>query len=126
MNKDYLNKEFLIGAGTGLLINRTIRKNSSDFWLKLGAKAAEIRMAAYNQAIKEGKNEDEAIKIAFEADPAWKKLGLSANQYNGLATTVIGAIVYFGNKKIGSGIVAAGAAKVLFPKEMYNLDFKFK
>jgi hypothetical protein len=121
-----MNKDFLIGAGTGLLINRTIRKNSSNFWLKLGTEAANIRMAAYNQAIKEGKNEDEAIKIAFEADPAWKKLGLSANQYNGLATTLIGAIVYFGNKKIGSGIVAAGAAKVLFPKEMYNLDFKFK
>jgi len=119
-----MNKDFLIGAGAGFLINRTIRKTTSDFWLKLGAEAANVRMAAYNQAIKEGKNEDEAIKIAFEADPAWRKLG--SNRVNGLATTVIGAIVYFGNKQIGSGIVAAGAAKVLFPTEIGNLDFKFK
>jgi hypothetical protein len=117
-----MNKDFLIGAGAGLLVNRTIQKTTIDFWLKLGAEAAKVRMAAYNQAIKEGKNDEQATKIAFESDPAWRKLG--SNRINGLATSVIGAIVYFGNKKIGSGIVAAGAAKVLFPNKIMDLDFK--
>ena len=117
-----MDKNFLIGAGTGLLVNRTIQKTTQDFWLDLGAKARDIRMIAYNQAIKEGKTEEEATAIAFKADPVWRKLG--SNRINGLATTVVGAIVYFGNKQIGSGIVAAGAAKVIFPNKIMDLDFK--
>ena len=118
-----MNKDYLIGAATGLLVNRTIQKTTIDYWLKLGAEAAKVRMAAYNQAIKEGKNDEQATAIAFESDPAWRKLG--SNRVNGLATALIGAIVYFGNKQIGSGIVAAGAAKVLFPTKIMDLDFKF-
>lgn len=119
-----MNKDYLIGAGAGLLVNRTIQKTTIDYWRKLGAEAGKVRMAAYNKAIKEGKSDEEATKIAFESDPAWRKLG--SNRINGLATAVIGALVYFGNKKIGSGIVAAGAAKVIFPNEIMDLDFNRK
>lgn len=119
-----MNKDFLIGAGAGLLVNRTIQKTTQDFWLKEGVKARDSRLVAYNQAIKEGKTQEQANEIALQANPAWLKLG--SNRMNGLATTVIGAIVYFGNKKVGSGIVAAGAAKVIYPARAMDLDFTFK
>jgi hypothetical protein len=118
-----MNKDYLIGAGAGLLVNRTIQKTTVDYWRKLGAKAADERLIVYNKAIQEGKSEEEATAISFKADPIWRKLG--SNRVNGLATAVVGAIVYFGNKQIGSGIVAAGAAKVLFPSKVMDLDFKF-
>jgi len=119
-----MNKDYLIGAGTGLLVNRTIQKTTIDYWRKLGDKAAAERVIVYNKAIKEGKTEEEATAIAFKSDPIWRKLG--SNRVNGLATAVVGAIVYFGNKQLGSGIVAAGAAKVIFSNEIMDLDFNRK
>ena len=116
-----MKNDFLIGAGSGLLLNRTIQKTTIDFWRAEGQKAADIRTQAYNQALSEGKSEDQAILIAQKADPVWRKLG--SNRINGLATSSIGALVYLVNKKVGAGIVAAGAAKVLFPNKIMDLDF---
>lgn len=121
-----MNKDFLIGAGAGILVNRTIRLNSVDFWTKQGIKARDARMIVYNQAIKEGKSEEEAIKLAFATDPFWLR-NLGALRVNGLATTAIGALVFLGNKNIGYGIMAAGAAKFIYPNEIAFLkSFTFK
>ena len=116
-----MKNELLLGAVSGLLLNRTIQKSTQDFWLDQGQKAADIRTQAYNQAIKEGKSQDEAILIAEKANPIWKKLG--SNRVNGLATASIGVMVYFVNKNVGTGIVAAGAAKAIFPNKIMDLDF---
>lgn len=117
-----MKNDFLIGAGSGLLLNRTIQKTTIDFWLAEGKKAADIRAQAYEKAISEGKSQEEAFLIAEKADPIWRKLG--SNRINGLATSSIGALVYLVNKKVGAGIVAAGAAKVLFPYKIMDLDFE--
>jgi hypothetical protein len=117
-----MNKDILIGVGAGLLVNRTVQKTTVDFWRGEGQKAADMRTQAYEQAISEGKSDEEAILIAEKADPIWRKLG--SNRINGLATASIGVMVYLVNKKIGTGIVAAGAAKTLFPKKIMDLDFE--
>ena len=61
----------------------------------------------------------EPIKFAKAVLGSMKldKLGLDEDQ------TLKFVKEYFGNKKIGSGIVAAGAAKVIFPNEIMDLDF---
>jgi hypothetical protein len=117
-----MNKELLIGVGAGLLVNRTVQKSTVNFWRSEGQKAADMRTQAYEQAISEGKSEEEAILIAEKADPIWRKLG--SNRINGLATASVGVMVYLINKKVGTGIVAAGAAKTLFPKKIMDLDFE--
>lgn len=117
-----MNNKLLIGAAAGLLLNKTIESGTYDFWLKEGQKAAEKRVQAYNEAIKQGKTDEQAILIAEKADAIWRKLG--SRRINGLATALLGGAAYLVNKPIGTGIAAAGIAKAIFPNKLLDLEFE--
>ena len=115
--------KYAIGAATGIAANSIIQKSTQNFWLREGEKAAQKRNQAYNQARGSGASEDQAFKAAEKADPLWLKFG--SNRINGMATMLIGATVSRFDKKIGYGILGAGAAKVAFPRKMSEFEFKF-
>jgi hypothetical protein len=115
--------KYAIGAGAGLLSNKLIQDKSQDFWLEMGTRAAEKRQRAYDAALKSGQTPRAAELAAEKADPLWRKLG--SNRINGLATLLIGAATFPLDKKIGTGIMTAGAAKVAFPAKMTELESKF-
>ena len=111
--------KYAIGAATGIAANSIIQKSTQNFWLKEGEKAAQKRNQAYNAARGSGASEDQAFKAAEKANPLWKKLG--SNRINGIATMLIGATVSRFDKKIGYGILGAGAAKAVFASKYTDL-----
>ena len=115
--------KYAIGAGAGLLSNKLIQDNTQDFWLKQGTRAAEKRQRAYDAALKSGQTPAAADLAAQKADPLWRKLG--SNRINGMATMAIGSLASLVDKKVGAGMVLAGAAKVLLPAKMTELESKF-
>ena len=115
--------KYAIGAGAGLLSNKLIQDNTQDFWLEQGTRAAEKRQRAYDAALQSGQTPEQADLAAQKADPLWRKLG--SNRINGMATMAIGSLATIIDKKVGTGMVLAGAAKVLLPSKMTELESKF-
>ena len=119
-------KNIVIGTGTGLAVNSLVEKGMSDFWLKKGQELGAQGKLRYNELIKEGKTEEQALLIIEKEFPLWKKLG--SRRVNGFLSIAIGystfAVAKNKNIKVAAaGVILSGALKVLFPTKMYDLEF---
>lgn len=119
-------KNIVIGTGTGLAVNSLVEKGMSDFWLKKGKELGAQGKLRYDQLMKEGKTEDEAILIIEKEFPLWKKLG--SRRVNGFLSIGIGYSTFLVAKNqnikvAATGVIFLGALKVLFPSKMEAVEF---